>query len=295
MSLLLSFESAARQRSFTRAAEELSLTPSAVSRQVQVLEEMLGVALFQRNGRHIEPTEAGKLYLKEMTAALSRIRNATLQVSAQPFGGGVINLAILPTFASTWLMPRLHAFYEQHPGILVHVHSRIGEIDLDAIGMDAVINAGDGQWAGLVSHWLVGEELVVVASPALLARRPIASAEDLYDHLLLQIGSRADNWSRWFAARQLAPERVRLGPRFELTSHLIQAAATGIGVGLVAKCLCQSELNSGALVMALDTVFPSDLSYYFSYPPHKLAIPALNVFRDWLLQTSAEANSAARV
>jgi len=289
ISLLIAFESAARHQSFTRAAEELALTQSAVSRQVQALEQLLGVALFRRTARQIALTDVGAMYLRELSAALGRIRNATLQVISYQSGGGSLHLAVLPTFGSKWLLPRLSAFYAQHPGILIHVHSRIGQFDLDLAGMDAVIHVGDGQWAGLVSHRLLDEELVPVISPAVLAEQPIKTPADLCRHLLLQVAARPDSWPKWFAAHQLPTSRMRTGPQFELTAHLLQAVAAGLGVGLVPRFLVQDELESGALVLALDLPMRSDLGYYLSYVPHKAALPPVAAFREWMLAMRAGA------
>jgi len=176
MSLLQAFEAAARHGSFTRAAEELSLTPSAVSRQVQALEALLEVALFRRAGRRIALTDIGALYAKETSAALERIRSASAQVAAFRTGVGSLHLATVPTFSSKWLLPRLANFYALHPGMLVHMHSRIADFDMDLSGMDVAIRIGDGHWPGLLSHELVEDRRVVIASPQLLLRQPLGCA-----------------------------------------------------------------------------------------------------------------------
>lgn len=138
MSLLLAFEAAARHESYTRAAHELSLTQSAVSRQVQIL-KMLGMRLFNREGRKVVLTDVGRMYQRELAEALGQIRSATLQAMA--FGSGIhsLRLATLPTFGSKWLLPRLKDFYTAHPGMTVHLHSRIESIDFDTSEIDAAI------------------------------------------------------------------------------------------------------------------------------------------------------------
>lgn len=165
MSLLLAFEAAARHESYTRAAMELSLTQSAVSRQVQALEQQLGLTLFRREGRQVQLTDVGRLYQREMSEALGRIRSATLQAMAYQSGSGTLRLATLPTFGSKWLLPRLHDFYKNHPGMLVHIHSRIDTIDFESSGIDAAIVVGSSDLPGLISHRLHTEELLVVISP----------------------------------------------------------------------------------------------------------------------------------
>ncbi|OZI34311.1 LysR family transcriptional regulator [Bordetella genomosp. 10] len=287
MSLLLAFESSARHLSYTKAAAELSLTQSAVSRQVQALQDLLRIQLFERKGRAIALTDAGRIYMREVGMAIGRIRNATLQVTAMQAGGGSIDLALLPTFGARWLMPRLHAFYAGHPKVLVHLHSRIGDFDLEAAGMDAVIRVAEGPAPGLVSHRLLEERMVLVASPALLEKHPVAGPDDLRDVLLLRVASRANIWSEWFDAQGGAPRQLCFGPTFEVTSHLIQAVATGIGVGLVPDFLVEEELASGQLAAPIGYRYASGKHYQFAYPAHKSSYAPLAAFRDWLLGTPA--------
>lgn len=283
MSLLVAFEATARHRSFTRAGEELSLTQSAVSRQVHALENLLQVELFRRSGRQIALTEVGVMYANDIASALSRIRTASSQVHTFRAGGGALNLAVLPTFGSRWLLPLLPMFYREKPRVLVHLHSRIGRYDLKEAGMDAAINVGDDHWPGLLSHRLVDEEPLLVASPELLERQPIRSAEDVAGHLLLQVTTRAEEWREWFVAHKISSNAMRPGPHFEFTTHLIQAVVSGIGIGLVSRCLVEEELRSGAVLMPLAESPPNSRGYYLIYPPEKATFPPLVAFREWLL------------
>jgi len=287
MSLLVAFEAAARHLSFTRAATELSLTQSAVSRQVQALEDLLEVPLFRRERRRITLTDTGAMYQREVGAALQRISSASLQAIAFRTGGGSLHLASLPTFAAKWLMPRMNGFYARHPGILVHVHSRVKQFDLELAGMDAVIGVGDGVWPGLVAHHLMDEVVVPVISPALRKAHPMKSPGDIAQHLLLLVAARPYVWKGWFAAQGLPIDRMRLGPQFELTSHLIQAVASGIGVGLLPAFLVEDELRNGVLELAFDLPLRTNAGYYLFIPPEKLALPPVIAFRDWLLELQA--------
>lgn len=288
MSLLLAFEASARHLSFTRAAAELALTQSAVSRQVQTLEDLLEVALFRREKRRITLTEAGELYQQEVAGALQRIRSASLQAISYQSGRGAFHLAALPTFTAKWLMPRLNRFYARHPGILVHLHSRVTRFDLDLAGIDAVIAVGDGDWPGLVPHLLMTEKVIPVISPALAGRPPHRNPANLADHMLLQVAARPAIWRRWFEAHGLSVRTMRMGAQFELTTHLIQAVASGIGVGLLPTFLVQDELEQGVLAPALDEEFSTGAGYYFLASPDKLATPAVAAFRDWLLEETTE-------
>jgi DNA-binding transcriptional LysR family regulator len=267
MSLLVAFEAAARHLSFTRAANELSLTQSAVSRQVAALEALLEVTLFHREGRQIALTEVGAMYQRELTGALQRVRSASLQAMAFREGRGSLHLAALPTFASKWLMPRLKDFYQRHPDVLIHIHSRIGQFDLELAGMDAAISVGDGYWRGLASYQLMDETLLPVISPALAEAKPINTPAELARHLLLVVTGRPLVWRQWFHGHDLPDAAMRLGPQFELTSHLVQAVAAGLGVGLVPSCLVEDELRDGSLKLAIDSPLQTGLGYYLFVPP----------------------------
>lgn len=284
MSWLLAFEAAARHRSFTRAAEELALTQSVISRHVSGLEQLLGVTLFRREARQIVLTDVGATYLREIQGALQRIRSASLEASGQG-ADGAVHLAALPTFATKWLMPRLTTFYTAHPGILVHVHvqSRIGDFDLELAGMDAAITVGNGQWPGVAAHFLLDEVLVPVMSAALAHASPVRQPQDLLAHKLLQVTARADAWRRWFAAQGCTGEAMQMGPRFEVAAHLIQSVVAGIGVGLVPTALIEDELRNGTLVMPLDAPLTRGLAYYLVEPPQRAPSPALAALKNWLL------------
>jgi DNA-binding transcriptional LysR family regulator len=283
MSLLEAFEASARHGSFTRAAQELHLTQSAVSRQVQALEESLGVPLFTRYGRKITLTEIGAGYAREIAGALIQIRAASSQVIAFKTGVGSLQLAILPTFASKWLLPRLSDFYAHHPGVLVHIHSRIGPFNLLQSGIDASITAGDVTWSGMVVHQLLEDERVVIASPKLLGKLPLKAPEDLYRHTLLGVSTRPHSWMDWFKTQSLSPKQMQMGTLFEFTAHLIQAVVAGMGVGVVTRVLVEDELKSGSLVIPFKQSFVGRHSYCLVYPIEKEKYPPLVAFREWVL------------
>jgi LysR family transcriptional regulator, glycine cleavage system transcriptional activator len=287
MSVLLAFDASARHLSFTRAAQDLHLTQSAVSRQVQALEDLLGVALFMRKQRTIMLTGAGATYHREVSIALQRIQNGSLQAIASRSGRGSLHLAALPTFASKWLLPRLNDFYQKNPGILVHVHSRIGQFDLDQAGMDAAISSGDGSWPGLVSHRLMDEILLPVISPNLRKEHALQTPTDIAQHLLLVVNTRSNVWFRWFEQQGLPANRMRLGPQFELTSHVIQAVASGIGVGLLPSFLVKEELQNGTLELAFDLPLISGYSYYLHVRPEQLILPSVSTFTRWMIKQGA--------
>jgi DNA-binding transcriptional LysR family regulator len=282
MSLLLAFEAAARHESYTRAAVELSLTQSAVSRQVQALEQQLGLTLFRREGRQVQLTDVGRLYQREMSEALGRIRSATLQAMAFQSGGGTLRLATLPTFGSKWLLPRLHGFYKSHPGMLIHINSRIDAIDFDTSGIDAAIVVGTTDLPGLISHRLHAEELALIISPEAARAHGDWTPERIGELMLLNVANNPNVWGDWFSHHHLPHRLMRLGPSFELTSHLIQAVRAGIGIGLVPRILVADELACSELI-SLGQPFASQRSYYLTYPPRNEMLPSLVAFRGWLL------------
>lgn len=282
MSLLLAFEAAARHESYTRAAQELSLTQSAVSRQVQALEQQLGLSLFRREGRQVQLTDVGRLYQREMSDALGRIRSATLQALAYQSGSGTLRLATLPTFGSKWLLPRLHDFYTRHPGILVHIHSRIEAIDFETSQIDAAIGVGSNDLPGLISQRLHTEQLVVIASPSIAQQVKQLTPQEISEYVLLNVANNPQAWGEWFSHHRLPHRTMRLGPSFELTSHLIQAVRAGIGIGLVPHILVEEELNKGELISPGES-FASQRSYCLIYPPRNEALPSLRAFKQWLL------------
>lgn len=260
----------------------MSLTQSAVSRQVQTLEALLGVALFQRVGRRVLLTDVGRMYLRELSGPLERIRNATLQAIAFQAGGGALHLAVLPTFGSKWLMPRIPNFYAKHPEVSIHVHSRTW-LDLDGSGMDAAIFVGDGQWPNTVAYPLVEEELVPVIGSRAARLKKIHTVTDLLRYPLLQIASRPTVWKDWFVKNGYGDELRNFGPHFELTSHLIQAVSAGMGIGLLPRVLVEDELKAGSLVVPLKTArYLSGNSYYLVVPTARETYPPFTLFRDWL-------------
>ncbi|MCA8277406.1 LysR family transcriptional regulator [Burkholderia sp. AU30280] len=288
MSLLLVFEAAARHESYTRAAEELSLSQSAISRQVQTLEDQLGVPLFRREGRSVKLTEVGRRYFTELSGALGRIRGATLQAMSHQVGAGTLRLATLPTFGSKWLLPHLHDFYAAHPGVTVHLHSRIGGVDFLNDDLDAAITVGAGDWPGLHAHRLYNEFLIAIAPPdaGSASRRKAGARTPAWaaKQTLLGVTSNQQAWAEWFSHYRLDHRQMRIGPSFELTSHLIQAVRAGMGIGLVPKVLVEDELSRNELVSIGDAI-TSQRSYYLIYPPGNETLPSLVAFREWLLKS----------
>ncbi len=316
LTALQAFEAALRHQSFTRAAGELSRTQGAVSRQVSALESQLGVRLFFRVHPRVRPTPAGEAFGSKVRSILDRLAAAVIETQSAGEGGGVLNLAILPTFGTQWLIPRVRSFYAAHPGILVNFATHILPFDFDGeraaassgagsgegiVGrsIDAAVHHGEPVWPGARLVHLMDEDVQVVCSPE--TAREVAELPGpahLLGQRLLHLRSRPTGWTEWFAAQGVAPEQGRAattsGPHFENHLMVIQAAMAGLGLALLPAFLVQTELRDGRLV----TPFPGRATstsrpYWLAYPERSAELPALIAFRAWLCER-LEAEGLAR-
>jgi len=279
---LAAFESAARHRSFTQAAAELSVTQSAVCRQVAALESFVGVKLFRRTKRGVLLTEAGAAYSRSVRTRLDEVERDTLALMARGGAGGALELGVVPTFATRWLMPRLARFQAAHPGITVHLSARSRPFLFDDTGLDATIHAGASTWPGTESRLLMAEQLVAVASPTLAGARRAFTPAAVARLPLLQAGTRPYAWRQWFEVHKLHVDNDLVGPRMELFSMLTEAALQGLGAALLPRLLVEDELRSGRLLAATGGDVPSGLAYHLIYPEHKAHDPVLAAFREWI-------------
>jgi LysR family glycine cleavage system transcriptional activator len=283
---LQAFEAAARLGSFTRAAEELKLTQGAVSRQVALLEETIGVPLFDRVRQRVSPTAAGAAYAEEVRDVLSRLKAATLNaMTGRNAVGGKLILATLPTFGTRWLIPRLPAFFREHPEVTIDFSTRIGSFDFAREAIDAAIHFGDAEWpgSGTKMHRLMGETIVPVASPDFVAREGVGTPADVLRVPLLRQATRPNAWAEWITACGLDPKRAQPGPSFEQFAMVAQAAAAGLGMAIVPRFLVEEEIAAGRLVVVFDRPLRSRQAYWLVYPEARAERPALAAFREWLL------------
>ena len=288
---LLCFDAAARHRSLTRAAVELSLTQSAVSRQILALEEYLGTTLFRRTRHGMELTAVGADYAARVAQRLGAMEQDTLDIMGAGTPGGDVHLASVPTFAAQWLIPRLASFAQAHPGITVHIETRTRPFLFADTALDAAIYAGTPEqlqrWAGTHSQHLLDEDVVVVCHPRLLGARKRLRAKTLVGMPLLQQSTRPDAWQQWFAQAGVEAPRAQSGPRYEQFSMTVAAAAQGLGLALVPRLLIAPELARGELVLAHPLALLSQRAYYLVQPQAGPgAAPALQAFAQWLLQAA---------
>lgn len=286
-SALTAFESVARTGSFTLAAQELSLTQSAVSRQVRGLEEQLDCALFDRNSRKVELTEAGRLYVGEVGQALQTIRDATIQVVTKR-SEKVLNVAILPTFGTRWLMPRISRFVANYPDITLNFTTRIGRFDFIADDLDIAIYHGLPDWPNVNCTLLMNETVVPVSSPAFRDANEISSPTDLLSVQRLSMHSRPTAWKNWFKSQDINLSN-NSGMFFEQFSTLSQACVAGIGVALMPEFLIEPELEQESLVQIGASVV-NDSAYYVAQPVQQGPNQAASSFKNWLLSEAGKSD-----
>ncbi|AUF98535.1 LysR family transcriptional regulator [Pseudomonas sp. 02C 26] len=280
---LICFEAAARHESYTKAALELALTQGAVCRQIAALEAFLNVELFRRSRRGVQLTEAGLSYSRQVSTQLDAVERDTLSVMRQQ-GANVIELAVVPTFGTQWLLPRLKDFQQRHPEVTVNLTNRTRPFLFADTAFDAAIYFGDGDWSGTESHRLMSENPLPVCSPSLLQGQLELSAKQIAELPLLQQTTRPYAWRQWFSSLELNIERDMTGPRYELFSMLAQAAMHDMGIALIPPFLIQQELQQGRLMVANRHALSSTKAYYLMIPERKVASASLRAFRDWLAE-----------
>ncbi|MEK6420286.1 MAG: LysR substrate-binding domain-containing protein [Burkholderia gladioli] len=292
LSALMAFEAAARHESFTYAAKELFLTESAVSRQVATLESQIGVRLFVRSKQRVVLTRAGRLYATQVRRSLETLDRDTLSIIAHGSGGGYLELAVLPTFASQWLIPRMKDFNDRAPDVRVNMGVRTEMFPFEETHFEAAIHYGKPSWPGTTSDYLFGEEVVPVCSPALLSK-PIRKPHELLNYPLLHSTTRPDAWPRWFENFDIKDPLTMQGVRYELHTMLIAGAAAGLGVALVPKFFVEGKLEQLGVVIPFDATFPVQFSYYLVYPTELSHGRPLETFRGWLLEQAGAYNAVS--
>jgi LysR family transcriptional regulator, glycine cleavage system transcriptional activator len=281
---LRAFEAAARHLSFTNAATELNVTQTAISHQIRRLEEELGIQLFVRQNRALALTPQARDYLPGVRAAFNDLRLATDRLLRND-NDHVLTVSTLASLAAKWLLPRLSAFQEAHPGIDVRITTSTALVDFRSGDVDAAIRYGRGHWPGVRADWLTADELFPVCSPALLTgNRPLRSPQDLADHTLLHTsGVYDDDWRLWLTAAGLPADISKLpGLTFDLILMTVQAALDGIGVAMGRTSYVEADIAKGRLVVPFKITLPTDAGFYLVSPEGRADPPKLAAFRKWL-------------
>ena len=281
MAMLHSFAAAVRHGSFTRAAAEVGLTQSAISRQIAGLEQWLGQALFDRLGRRVRLNQAGQDYARAIAPALNQIRAATEAALFTEQQTHTIELAALPGFATRWLAPRLASLRKAVPGIVLNVIARSDEFDFSCEHFTAAIHYGSPSWPNVEHRFLFRERCVAVLSPELLARGNVTTPADLLKLPLLAQSWRSDAWTLWARASGLAasPESVSTFSDF---MTLAEAAVAGAGAALLPSFLVRQELDSGKLVSPFALALQDEKAYYCVFPADRCRTPRFLRFLAWL-------------
>lgn len=286
------FEATARHLSFSKAADELNVTPGAVSQQVKVLEDYLDLKLFKRKNRMILLTDEAQICLPLLSEGLDKLSQG-IEIIREQNNDKPITITASPTFASRWLLPRLTSFQQQFPDIDVRIEASNELADLINDDIDVGIRFGTGEYSGLEADYLFSQNVIPVCHPSLLeGKNKIQDPEDLKNHTLLHAHGdyfvMDDNthvdWEMWFATIGVSDIDARHGLHFSQYNLLIEAAIRGQGVALVGDAVISDELETGQLVKLFEeTDIPLNFSYYLAYSNNKANLPRVKIFRQWLL------------
>ena len=297
---LRAFEAAARHLSFKKAAEELHVTPAAVSHQIRTLEEYCGAQLFHRLARALRLTEAGQAALPPLREGFDKLAEAAEAMRAGE-RADILTVSVAPSFGAKWLIPRLDRFRAMHPEFDVRIDASYTLVNFAADGVDVALRFGRGVYRNLRSECLMAEVSLPVCSPRLLERDPpLRRPEDLRHHTLLHVQWRTEDdaalsWRMWLRAAGVEGVDAERGPRFSIEGMALEAAIAGQGVALASAALVDGDLKAGRLVRP----FPASLSqatafsYYLVYPEAKSGDPKVMAFRDWVLAEVAPDENAA--
>ena len=282
---LQAFEAVARSHSVTKAAEELAVTPSAVSHRLRHLEEHLGIALFHRAKRRIALSDAGHDFLQSIGPAFDRIERASDRLS-NGMASDVLTIHCTPSFAPAWLVPRIGEFMGLHPNIDLRIHASPEPVDFFRSDTDVEIRYGNSDWAGLVVVPLMDDVLTPLCAPSVYERlSPRITPANLISVPLIISERGPIGWEQWFRSKGVhnAPHR---GLRFDRGYLAVQAAAAGLGVALESRVFAERHLRDGELIPLFDGTSGDIVvaAHTLVYPPVYRELQKIRLFQAWLLQ-----------
>ncbi|MGY6271402.1 transcriptional regulator GcvA [Achromobacter denitrificans] len=282
LNALRAFEAAARRLSISLAAEELHVTPGAVSRQIRSLEESLGRQLFVRGHRQISLTSRGEAYFRAVTKAVADLREATAQLTARE-GRTKLKIRAYTTFAMRWLIPRLSSFHATNVGVEVLLTASLDPVDFDREDIDGAIRLGEGTWPNVRAHRLVPNVLVPVCAPRLA--KQVRKPADLVRHTLLHSIARPEDWEIWLRqGARISAVDSSSGMTYQSSAMAYAAALEGQGFAIAQKFLVEGDLASGKLVAPFrEVVDMGEFTYYLITPKSRRESESMRVFREWLL------------
>ncbi|GAB4165962.1 MAG: transcriptional regulator GcvA [Thalassobaculales bacterium] len=292
LNALRAFVAAARHLSFAKAAEELFVTPGAVSQQVKLLEDHLGCQLFRRTHKSLLLTDEGQACLPGLVESFQRMGEAVDAIGAMG-GSGALTVSVAPSFAAKWLVPRLDKFGDRHPEIDVRVSASVGLTDFQADAIDCAVRYGGGSYPGLFVETLMPEAVFPVSSPALLdGAQALTEPAAIRHHVLLHDDSpdqdpTCPDWRMWLKAARVEGVDWTRGLRFNQSSLVLEAAISGRGVALAKARLAADDIRAGRLVKLFDIQHPVEFAYHFVCPPRRLQQKKVQLFLDWLRAEAA--------
>jgi DNA-binding transcriptional LysR family regulator len=272
------FEAVARHMSFTRAAEEMHLTQSAVSKQIAQLESILKHPLFRRVRQRLQLTPAGLLYQSEVKEILTRIDMSSRYILSYGSETEVLTIGTQPTFGARWLIPRLNRFMKENPSIHIKVQSELKPFDLVQANIDIAFFYGRGTLPGAECKEMFEAGMVPVCHPDLMPQEGIDELACLADMILIQCASRPEAWHDWFFHQNFHTDSSYNGPRFDTFYLCMRAAQAGCGIAMVPRLLVDEELRDGKLIIPWHYEQPSDGSYFVAYSEHSAEVPKIKAF-----------------
>ncbi len=296
LNALRAFEAAGRHLSFTKAAEELHVTPAAIGHQVKVLEHDLGAMLFDRLNRALQLTPAGQSLLPGVSDVFYRL-NETVETFRRRDANRPLTVSMPPSFGANWLIPRLERFRLRHPDVDVRLDADNRVVDLIHEDVDVGLRYGRGDYPGMRVDCLMSEEVFPVCSPRLLeGEHPLRELEDLRWHTLLHVGGYVQDdywpdWDMWLRSAGMSDLAVRRGLQFNHTTLALQAAVNGQGVALGSRVLASNELALGRLVRPFTHGKRMSFAYYMVCPEALADEPRIAAFREWILEEAAATES----
>ena len=294
LNALRTFEVAAKHRSFTRAGEELGVTQVAVSRQVKLLEEYLGVQLFVRGHRSIKLTVAGENLHIPLSSALQDIYGIVDSVNLRG-RHDLVSVQVYTSFAQLWLLPRIKGFNRQFPKIEVRISASATPPDFEKQSIDAQIQSGTGHFPGCVADRLAPIDLVPICTPEFARRNDLTSLEDLAGVPLLRSMARYEDWERWLESCDQPVSSFTRYIQFENSAITYHAALEGLGVAMGVRVLARRLIDNGQLIVPFDLPLSTGESYYFVRPASGPSSSSTNRFREWLLsEAEKEKDTATR-
>jgi LysR family glycine cleavage system transcriptional activator len=294
---LRAFEAAGRNLSFARAADELGVSPAAVSQHIQQMEEFAGQPLFRRLGRRVELTDAGQAALSHVAAAMANLADAA-RIMRLPLRGHRVSVSVAPSFAIKWLVPRLERFKELHPDVEIWVSADMGLVDFAVADVDVAIRYGAGGYADAQAQMLLSESVVPICSPMLIeGPNGLKKPEDIQRFALLHDDSpdrdpSCPTWPMWLMARGLDAEHARKGLRLNQSSLVVEAAMAGKGIGLAKRQLAAADIAAGRLVTPFENSDqPINFAYWLVWRRGRSLSPGLQAFMNWIRDEAGQADA----